>query len=106
MNRDVTEQKNHDMCALQKAKEWMDDGYIVFADLEGWNKPTDIEGYIPDVIAMKKGVARICEVETENTLESHKKQWECFKNYANEIKGTSFWLFLALDNGKCKYMDV
>jgi hypothetical protein len=106
MNRSMTEQKNHDNCVLKIAERWVDDGYIVFADLDGWNLPQEIEGYIPDVMAVKKGVARVCEIETENTLEEHKSQWEKFQKYSENIKGTSFWLFLAKEDGTCKYVDV
>ena len=105
MTRTDQAQKNHDTCVEGKAIEWKNDGYMVFADIEGWNKPEKIEGHIPDVIAKKKGVARICEVETEDTLEDHRPQREAFKRYAEGIKGTSFWLFLAKDGGKCKYLE-
>ena len=104
MLRSVQKQMDHDKCVESKATEWKDDGYIVFADVEGWNKPAEIEGYVPDILATKHGIARICEVETEDTLESHRKQWETFKIYAEGIKGTSFWLFLAKEEGKCQYL--
>ena len=103
--RTVQKQRDHDKCVENKANEWKNDGYIVFADLEGWNKPVEVEGYVPDVIARKKGVARICEVETEDTLEDHGPQWGAFKRFAEGIKGTSFWLFLAKEDGECQYIE-
>lgn len=106
MSRSIQKQMDHDKCVEKKATEWKDDGYIVFADLKGWDKPAEIEGYVPDVIATKHGVARICEVETDDTLESHRKQWGTFKKYAQGIKGTSFWLFLVTEKDKCKYVEV
>ena len=106
MNRSEQKQADHDRCIEKKAIEWKGDGYIVFADLEGWDKPVEIDGYVPDVIARKKGVARICEIETDDTFESHRPQWETFKKYSEGIKGTSFWLFMARDDGRCKFVDA
>ena len=105
MSRTEQKQLDHDKCVESKAIEWKNDGYIVFADLEGWDKPVEVEGYVPDILARKKGVARICEVETEDTLEDHRPKWESFKKFAEGIKGTSFWLFLAKEGGKCKYIE-
>jgi len=105
MSRSVQKQIVHDKCVEEKATEWKDDGYMVFADLEGWDKPAEIEGYVPDIMATKHGVARICEVETDDTLESHRKQWETLKKFAEGIKGTSFWLFLAKEGVKCQYLE-
>ena len=104
MTRTIEKQKLHDKCVEDKVKLWKKDGYIVFADIEGWNKPPEIEGYIPDVVARKHGTARICEIETEDTLEAHRPQLETFKRYADNLQGATFWLFIAQDDGKCKYV--
>ncbi len=105
MTRSTEKQLDHDKCVESKVLAWKKDGYIVFADIEGWEKPIEIEGYVPDVIARKHGVARICEIETDDTLESHRPQLEALKKYAENLPGASFWLFLAQEGGKCKYLD-
>ena len=106
--RNEKNQLDHDKCVKKIATFWRDDGgYIVYADIEGWDKPGNVfetEGYIPDILARKHGTARICEVETEDTLESHRKQWEAFKRYAEKTSGTSFVLYLAKEGGKGQHI--
>lgn len=44
-------QSDHDKCVNNKANEWKNDGWTVKADLEGWDKPSEIGGFIPDIEA-------------------------------------------------------
>jgi hypothetical protein len=98
-------QNDHDKCVKAIATKWKDEGWSVKADLEGWEKPSEIGGYIPDIEALKS-ITRICEVETEETLESDKDQWETFKDYCDEHSGYSFWLYIAEEGGKCRFKSV
>ena len=100
IKRKPERQSDHDKCVETIANRWKNDGYTVYADLPNWNKPPEVGGYIPDVFAKKDTTVRVCEVETEDTMEQHKPQWETFeKQY-----GTAFWLYLAEKGGTCKFV--
>ena len=102
MGKRTTErQSDHDKCVSNKANEWKSDGWTVKADLEGWDKPSEIGGFIPDIEA-KKSITRICEVETEETLETDKEQWETFKKYCDDHVGYIFYLYIAEKGGNCR----
>lgn len=108
MKRTPEKQMDHDICVERKATEWINEGYIVEADLEGWAQPYEMEGYIPDIIARarKTNIIRVCEVETEETIETDREQWMAFKRYADRHAGVYFWLFVAMEGGRCSYRSV
>lgn len=108
MKRTHDKQMNHDICVEKKATELKNEGYMVEADLEGWPKPPQIEGYIPDIFAhvRKTNVTRICEVETEETINTDREQWMAFKRYADRYFGVYFWLFVATEGGRCVYRSI
>jgi hypothetical protein len=68
-------------------------GYSEFkADLEGYDQPDEISGYIPDLTCRKNDSKRtliLLEAETCNTIfEAHtEKQWTAFYNYAKQFDG-------------------
>lgn len=99
-------QSDHDTCVRNKATRWKNDGWSVKADLENWDKPSEIGGYVPDIEASKTHITRICEVETEDTFEPDRKQWETFKKYCETHSGFSFWLFIAKKGGECSFKSV
>jgi len=100
MKRILERQSDHDKCVETVANKWKNDGYSVEADLPNWSKPSEIGGYIPDIIAKKGSAVRVCEVETEETMEQHKPQWETFERKY----GSGFWLYLAEKGGTCKFV--
>jgi len=107
MKRTPEGQSDHDKCVKSLATDWVKDGFTVKADLEDWgDKPTKIKGYIPDIIAKKGHLTRICEVETEDTIEIDEDQRTEFKRYALENNLVFFWLFLALKGGECRYQRI
>lgn len=99
-------QSDHDKCVRNVATEWKNEGWSVKADLENWDTPSKIGDFIPDIEASKPYITRICEVETEDTFETDREQWETFKKYCEEHSGFSFWLYIAKEGGKCSFKSV
>jgi hypothetical protein len=58
--------------------------WSVKADLEGWEKPREIDGHVPDVWAEKLGRTLVVEVETCDTihLDETREQYRAFYGYA------------------------
>lgn len=88
--RTKTGQNKHDNAVSRSAKWYENQGFKVKADLPGWEKPKNIGGFIPDLIAKKGKKEIIKEIETKDTNEKDKKQHEAFKGYANRKKGREF----------------
>ena len=72
-------------------------GYKVWADIPRYPRPWSIYGYIPDIIAEKKGHITVIEVETPDTLYSKHdvQQRNAFKRWAKRKKTRHFRLFIA-----------
>jgi hypothetical protein len=88
--RTKTGQKEHDKSVLRSAEWYKQHGFITKADLPGWNKPKEIGGFIPDLIAKKGKKEIILEVETKNTDESDTDQQNAFKKYSEREEGRTF----------------
>ena len=108
MKRTPEKKMDHDICVERKANELKNEGFLVEADLEGWPKPPEIEGYIPDIFACvrKTNITRIYEVETEETIVTDREQWMTFKRYSDRHVGVYFWLFIAIEGGRCIYRSI
>jgi hypothetical protein len=75
----------HDACVREIAEEMKKDQWQVKADLPGFEKPTQIGNFLPDIMAEKKGcMRRICEVVTEEMFEGDKQRYVEVKNYCDE----------------------
>ncbi|MFQ5871069.1 MAG: hypothetical protein ACE5IB_02765 [Candidatus Geothermarchaeales archaeon] len=59
-------------------------GWFVKAELDGWVKPPEIGGHVPDVWAEKTGAVMVVEVETCDTIHlvETKEQYRAFYRYA------------------------
>jgi hypothetical protein len=97
-------ENSHDECVRAVADELKRDNWTVKADLEGYEKPTEIgKGYLPDVKAEKKGcLTRICEVATHEMFEGNKARYVEFKNYCDEY---DFHFYVVDKDGKRKQID-
>jgi hypothetical protein len=89
-----------------KAEEWKRDGYKVKANLNGWDRPSKIEGLVPDLRGKRGDKILIGNVETEDGLKINRERWETFKGYAEKNDNVSFRLFLISENGKCKLHKI
>ncbi len=84
----------HDEFVLSVATQYKKDGYKVHADLDGWETPESINGYVPDVHAFPSksmmdddAVELIVEVETCDTCDDEtqtKNQLQAFARYARD----------------------
>ena len=88
--RTKTRQKKHDESVLRSAEWYEGRGYKVNADLPDYNKPKNIGGYVPDLIAKKGKKEIVLEVETKNTNELDKEQQKAFKEYSGRGKERTF----------------
>jgi len=90
--RTKSQQTKHDRKVGQIAERLKRQGWIVEADLSGYERPGAIgkDQHIPDIVARKSGAERIIEVETPETMEVDKKQHEAFRRSAARKKRTSF----------------
>lgn len=90
MSRTKAGQKKHDERVLKSAEYYEKQGYKVSVDLPNHDKPKKIGGFIPDLIAKKKGEEIIVEIETKSTIKSDKDQHQAFKEYADKSEGRKF----------------
>lgn len=85
-------QRKHDRKVRELMHHYRGKGWSVEADLLGENEPDPIgkENRVPDLVARKRGAKRIIEVETQDTLDSDKKQHEAFRRSAGQQNRTKF----------------
>ncbi len=101
----IKSQENHDACVMAVAEELKRDNWLVKADLEGYEKPSDdcSKGYVPDVQAEKKGcITRICEIATPEMFEGNIQRYPEVKNYCNEY---DFHMYIVDKDGTRKQID-
>jgi len=65
------------------------------AGVRGYDQPDKVAGYVPDIIAIRGSRTTIIEVETPETLASHKKQIEAFRRHAAQKANTDFELIIT-----------
>ena len=102
MSDKKSEPKNHDECVRTIAEDLKKDNWLVKANTQGWEKPAEIGGVIPDVLAHKGCLKRICQVASEKDFEGNKAQYRDFKNYCREY---DLHLYVIDKNGKPKAFD-
>lgn len=92
LKRSPSSQNAHDNKVKALAKELQKKGYIVNADIPGYNKPAPIgkDKRIPDIEAHKGGRTRLIEVETKESLTTDRKQQETFRRSAAQRANTTF----------------
>lgn len=93
--RGFRRQKKHDQKVRKLVKGLERKGWKKMrAQLKNYEQPKAIgkDKRIPDIEARKAGVTRLIEVETEDTMQTHKKQHEAFRRSAAQRKRTTFKL--------------
>ncbi|HEC87673.1 MAG TPA: hypothetical protein ENI49_07430 [Thermoplasmatales archaeon] len=96
--RGPASRQKHNRMVARIAEMYRARGYEVWADIPGYpQRPWSIYGYIPDVIAKKRGHITVIEVETIDTLYSRHdiQQRNAFKRWAKQKKTRHFRLFVA-----------
>ena len=88
MNCTEKSQSDHDKKVSALAEMYQKQGYTVQADVDGYISPGSICGYVPDIVARKKGSFErvIIEVETEDSIDSEhaESQREAFQCEADK----------------------
>ncbi len=97
-------QNNVDVCVRAVADELKRDSWTVKADLEGYEKPSQVgKGYLPDIQAEKKGcLTRICEIVTPEMFEGNKQRYIDVKNYCDEY---DFHMYVVDKDGKYRQIN-
>lgn len=93
---------SHDEAVKAVAEELKKDKWDVEANLENWKKPSEIGNHLPDILAKKGSLKRICEIATEEMFEGNKQQFIELKNYCDEY---DFRLYVVDKDGKRKQID-
>jgi len=92
----------HDQCVRTVAEDLKRDNWLVKANTEGWEKPAEIGGVIPDVLAHKGCLKRICQIVTLKDFEGDKAKYRDFKNYCEEY---DLQFYVIGKNGKLNPVD-
>lgn len=90
-------------CVRNIAEDLKKDNWLVKANTEGWEKPSAVGGVVPDVMAHKGCLKRICQVVTKKDFEGNEANWRDFKNYCKDY---DFQLFVIDEKGKTKPVDL
>ena len=85
-------QTKHDRKVASIARTYIQKGWRVKADLPGHKKPNPIgkDKRIPDIVATRPGTRHIIEVETKDTIESHRGQRSTFRRSAAQRTRTKY----------------
>ncbi len=77
------------------AERYIADDYEVFADLAHYERPEPIEGFIPDLVAVKNDSMIIVEVKTSRSIKEQKSVIETLAKYAEKVPGVRFDLVVT-----------
>ena len=85
MPRTIFTQSGHDARVRSEAMSYYTSGYEVWADISDWPQPSIINGYRPDVIAVKGLSTSVVEVETSDSASCARDlaQQRAFRAWAN-----------------------
>lgn len=91
-NRSKHSQGKHDRRVRELASELKTQGWRVEADINGYTSPKPIgkDSRIPDIVAEKRRVTRLIEVETPESLIADKDQHTTFSRSAAQRPRTTF----------------
>jgi len=98
----IEEPNTHDECVRTLAEDLKKDNWLVKANTEGWEKPSEIGGVVPDVTAHKGCVRRICQIVSEKDFKGNKAQYRDFKHFCREY---DFQLYVVSKDGKLSPVD-
>lgn len=87
-------QELHDRKVAEVARNLERRGYDVRADLPGHPRPPAIDGYVPDVVAVKGRKVLVREVETQGTVATDRDQHRAFDEWA-ERNSADFRILIA-----------
>lgn len=98
-----SEAENREACVRIIAEDLKKDNWLVHANAKGYEKPSEIGGVVPSVVAHKGCLKQICHVVTEEDFEGDKSSLRDFKNFCREY---DFHLYVVDKNGKPKQVET
>lgn len=99
-NRSIEGLNAHSKGIYREAISLRHKGWYVMADhIPGFDKPPEIEGYVPDIYAIKSNCTYIIEIETDT--EDDKEQHVAFRNYAKHFSKIRFFVWVV-DSSGCR----
>lgn len=91
-------QNAHSKGIYREAYNLLKTGWHVMADhIPGFNKPPEIEGYTPDIYAVKEENTCILEIETGNNDDL--AQHAAFRKYAKDFRDILFYGWIVNEAG-------
>ncbi len=97
-NRSIFGHNAHFKGIYREAINLKRDGWHVMADhIPGYDQPPEIEGYIPDIYAIKDNHTFIIEIETD--ADDDKKKHIALKRYANHFPEIRFNSWIVNEAG-------
>jgi hypothetical protein len=89
----------------QKAKDWENEGFKVKANIGGWDRPSRIEGFIPDLKGERGDNIRIGCVEIEGEI-FDTTRWDKLTEYSAKNKNASIRLYSLSKDGVCSLKQI
>lgn len=92
-------------CVDTKAEELDREGYSVKANITGWDKPSTIEGMVPDIRAKRGNQVILGAMLMEDELDRINEYKKLIK-YAQNTENTSFRIYLTSELYKPKLYKI
>lgn len=104
MIRSIHRENVHRKGIYREVKNLTGEGWHVLANhIPGYSMPPEIEGYIPDIYAIKSSETFIMEITTLDGLDSEKLG--ALKAYALNFEGIAFSCWMV-DSAGCRMMQI
>jgi len=102
--RSIHRENAHRKGIYREAFTLIEKGWHVMADhIPGYSPPPEIEGFIPDIYAIKSSATCIMEVVTVAGLDANKLS--ALRAYSRNFKGIEFSCWMV-DSAGCRMMQV
>jgi hypothetical protein len=104
INRSIFRENAHRKGIYREAVRLMQEGWHVLANhIPGYLTPPEIEGYVPDIYAIKSAETFIVEVSTIAGLDMEK--FRALKDYSIQFEEIEFLCWIV-DSAGCRMLQV
>ena len=83
----------------QRAKNWEDEGFKVKANIGGWDRPSSVEGLLPDLVGTRGNDIRVGCFEFGEDADIDTSRWDKLVDYYGKNKNASLRLFTVSRDG-------
>jgi hypothetical protein len=90
----------------QRAKNWEDEGFKVKANIGGWDRPSSVEGLLPDLVGVRGDNIRIGCFEIGEDADIDTTRWDKLTGYYVKNKNASLRLFTVSRDGVCSLKKI